>query len=140
MCKLPKKSGNCQNTTDRYYFDQETSTCKIFAYSCEGNANNFETLDECHKKCENKNDQTSVEKKTGTDDNDDEKVKEPSDDDLIKDVQVRKPSDKKPERGTDDKEDNEPVIARGKVAKKISGDKDDEDDQVKEKKDIKETA
>lgn len=37
---------------ERYYFDQETKTCKTFIYGgCYGNGNNFDTEEHCLKVC-----------------------------------------------------------------------------------------
>lgn len=60
ICELPLvnpiKSGEsqgCQQNVTRYYYDINTSSCKSFSYSgCYGNANNFESLDECERRCQ----------------------------------------------------------------------------------------
>ncbi len=37
---------------DRFYFDIDTGRCEHFEYGgCQGNANNFETLQECEEMC-----------------------------------------------------------------------------------------
>ncbi|KAG1939047.1 tissue factor pathway inhibitor [Pimephales promelas] len=37
---------------DRFYFDIDTGRCELFEYGgCQGNANNFETLQECEDMC-----------------------------------------------------------------------------------------
>ena len=37
---------------ERFYFDTETQSCQKFVYGgCQGNANNFETIEECQKNC-----------------------------------------------------------------------------------------
>lgn len=55
VCKLPKFEGNCTNSVERYYYDPLSERCLIFAYSgCNGNANNFETLELCQNKCKTK--------------------------------------------------------------------------------------
>ena len=36
----------------RWYYDSELERCKQFVYGgCRGNANNYETRDECKEKC-----------------------------------------------------------------------------------------
>lgn len=52
VCKLPKLIGDCNNSTDRYFYDYVSERCLVFPYSgCNGNQNNFETLDACSLKC-----------------------------------------------------------------------------------------
>ena len=51
---MAKDAGNssCNNSTERYYFDSESGRCLVFSYSgCDGNLNNFETLDKCQSQC-----------------------------------------------------------------------------------------
>lgn len=51
-CKLPKLEGNCSNPIERVYYDSLSEKCLIFAYSgCNGNANNFETIEKCQNMC-----------------------------------------------------------------------------------------
>uniref|UniRef100_A0A0K8RML4 Putative salivary kunitz domain protein n=1 Tax=Ixodes ricinus TaxID=34613 RepID=A0A0K8RML4_IXORI len=56
-CKLPPDDGPCRARIPSFYFDyQDTKKCREFMYGgCEGNANNFETLDECQKECPARN-------------------------------------------------------------------------------------
>ncbi|XP_051565112.1 tissue factor pathway inhibitor a isoform X2 [Myxocyprinus asiaticus] len=58
-CALKKDIGPCKALKDRFYFDIDTGRCEPFEYGgCPGNANNFETLQECEEMClvkENKN-------------------------------------------------------------------------------------
>ncbi|KAK3724972.1 hypothetical protein QZH41_005873 [Actinostola sp. cb2023] len=52
VCSLPKDPGTCFSLTYRYYYNQQTAKCEQFDYGgCQGNANNFETLEECQNKC-----------------------------------------------------------------------------------------
>lgn len=56
MCTLPHNLGlRCKSHTDavfRYYFDTLTGSCRRFQYSqCGGNANNFDTLEQCENFC-----------------------------------------------------------------------------------------
>ncbi len=55
ICKLEliNPINLCHYNLTRYYFDFKTSSCKEFLYSgCFGNANNFETMQECERKCQ----------------------------------------------------------------------------------------
>ena len=43
----------CQQNLTRYHYDLKSGSCKLFSYSgCLGNANNFETMDECERRCQ----------------------------------------------------------------------------------------
>uniref|UniRef100_A0A3B3QQM4 Tissue factor pathway inhibitor n=1 Tax=Paramormyrops kingsleyae TaxID=1676925 RepID=A0A3B3QQM4_9TELE len=49
-CALKKDEGLCKALLDRFYFDVETKQCESFGYGgCGGNANNFETVEECEE-------------------------------------------------------------------------------------------
>uniref|UniRef100_A0A0K8RDD3 Putative salivary kunitz domain protein n=1 Tax=Ixodes ricinus TaxID=34613 RepID=A0A0K8RDD3_IXORI len=49
-CSLPLDDGPCRARIPSYYFDNRT--CREFMYGgCEGNANNFETLEACQEAC-----------------------------------------------------------------------------------------
>ena len=51
-CVLPKKQGLCLAAFPRYYFDRTEGKCLRFLYGgCGGNGNNFETIEECSKRC-----------------------------------------------------------------------------------------
>ncbi|XP_018578119.1 boophilin-H2-like, partial [Anoplophora glabripennis] len=51
-CGLPKDVGACKSNVDRWYFDTIRGHCEIFSYSgCEGNMNNFNTLEQCQTLC-----------------------------------------------------------------------------------------
>ena len=53
-CLLPRVTGPCYGYFPRYYFDGEAGECKEFIYGgCLGNANNFETEEECIEECVN---------------------------------------------------------------------------------------
>ena len=46
------EQGNCHGDDLRYYYDNVLGKCLTFTYSgCEGNGNNFETIEECAKTC-----------------------------------------------------------------------------------------
>ena len=52
MCTMPLAKGACQATLRRFYFDREAGTCKLFIFGgCQGNENNFETMDDCIENC-----------------------------------------------------------------------------------------
>merc|ERR1712109_235171 len=52
ICVLPKDPGNCKGTFPRWYFDTKQHKCLKFVYSgCLGNANNFESENECNENC-----------------------------------------------------------------------------------------
>uniref|UniRef100_A0A914Z645 BPTI/Kunitz inhibitor domain-containing protein n=1 Tax=Panagrolaimus superbus TaxID=310955 RepID=A0A914Z645_9BILA len=56
VCHQPKDTGIIcdmpQNSIVRYYFDEGTGSCRSFKYSqCGGNANNFDTLEQCEGFC-----------------------------------------------------------------------------------------
>ncbi len=55
VCKLDLVNPTtlCQYNLTRYFYDASTSSCKPFLYSgCFGNGNNFETIEECERKCQ----------------------------------------------------------------------------------------
>ncbi|UJR08655.1 hypothetical protein I4U23_012914 [Adineta vaga] len=52
LCKLPREMGPCRSAKDRFYFDLSSNECKAFTYGgCQGNKNNFRSLDKCQKTC-----------------------------------------------------------------------------------------
>nr|XP_054928942.1 actinia tenebrosa protease inhibitors-like [Dermacentor andersoni] len=53
-CHLPKESGPCFGNFPRYYYNATTNSCEQFIYGgCQGNANNFLTLEKCESVCSN---------------------------------------------------------------------------------------
>ncbi|KAI4901812.1 hypothetical protein NFI96_027207, partial [Prochilodus magdalenae] len=51
-CALKMDEGPCKALKDRFYFDIDTGRCEPFEYGgCQGNANNFETLEACEEMC-----------------------------------------------------------------------------------------
>lgn len=51
-CLLPADSGPCEAAIERWHFDAATGICQPFIYGgCEGNENNFETLEDCSAAC-----------------------------------------------------------------------------------------
>lgn len=52
VCSLPKQPGPCKAYFPRYYYSTEDKMCIQFIYGgCQGNENNFETIEECNDKC-----------------------------------------------------------------------------------------
>ncbi|XP_075555251.1 boophilin-G2-like [Dermacentor variabilis] len=52
ICRLPADEGICRALIPRFYFNAETGECTSFMYGgCEGNENNFETIEECARTC-----------------------------------------------------------------------------------------
>ncbi|XP_077995776.1 papilin-like isoform X2 [Glandiceps talaboti] len=52
-CSLPKDTGNCENSLQRFYFDQQTQTCREFIYTgCLGNQNRFIDKASCELQCD----------------------------------------------------------------------------------------
>lgn len=53
FCYQSPETGYCRGSFQRYYFDWKSDKCTTFSYSgCGGNDNNFLTLHECQKKCQ----------------------------------------------------------------------------------------
>nr|XP_054928941.1 kunitz-type serine protease inhibitor 6-like [Dermacentor andersoni] len=51
-CLMERDTGPCRASIPRYYFNTTTNTCEEFTYGgCEGNRNNFETVEECKASC-----------------------------------------------------------------------------------------
>jgi hypothetical protein len=52
VCLLPKMPGPCQSSSIRYYYDREKNECQQFRYGgCNGNANNYDTIEKCQSNC-----------------------------------------------------------------------------------------
>ncbi|KAM9365118.1 carboxypeptidase inhibitor SmCI-like [Pholidichthys leucotaenia] len=52
FCALKGDPGPCKAIKNRFFFDATSGRCEVFEYGgCGGNANNFETLEECEEAC-----------------------------------------------------------------------------------------
>ena len=52
VCSLRPDPGPCDGVCPRWFFNTETGKCEMFTWGCcAGNANNFETLEECEAAC-----------------------------------------------------------------------------------------
>ena len=55
-CDLDREVGSCKGKFVRYGFDQATGVCVNFVYGgCQGNANNFQTMESCSAECTDSN-------------------------------------------------------------------------------------
>lgn len=53
VCSLPLDEGSCDENVPRYFFNTTSSRCDVFQYKgCTGNANNFESQEDCLAECE----------------------------------------------------------------------------------------
>eukprot|EP00485_Elphidium_margaritaceum_P016215 CAMPEP_0202733638 /NCGR_PEP_ID=MMETSP1385-20130828/188272_1 /ASSEMBLY_ACC=CAM_ASM_000861 /TAXON_ID=933848 /ORGANISM="Elphidium margaritaceum" /LENGTH=324 /DNA_ID=CAMNT_0049399977 /DNA_START=68 /DNA_END=1042 /DNA_ORIENTATION=- len=52
ICSLPVEVGPCKASFPKFFYNSETGQCESFIYGgCDGNANNFETLEACESEC-----------------------------------------------------------------------------------------
>ncbi|XP_054475061.1 papilin b, proteoglycan-like sulfated glycoprotein [Anoplopoma fimbria] len=52
VCSMPRDEGACDTWKVRFYFDSGTGKCTEFWYgSCQGNGNNFMSLEACQREC-----------------------------------------------------------------------------------------
>ncbi|BFZ20777.1 hypothetical protein BsWGS_23816 [Bradybaena similaris] len=52
VCSLPSVTGPCRAYFQRYFYNPATSQCEEFVYGgCRGNANRFNTIEECQTAC-----------------------------------------------------------------------------------------
>merc|ERR1712142_1114513 len=62
-CSLPKAVGQCYAYFRKYYFNSATGKCTKFIYGgCGGNANRFDTKEECQERCEDSDSDTDSDK------------------------------------------------------------------------------
>ena len=53
ICMSPAEKGTCSDSIQRYTYNINMAKCLLFEYSgCEGNLNNFETVEECESVCD----------------------------------------------------------------------------------------
>lgn len=51
-CNAPAETGNCEAAMPRWFHDPSTGVCRPFTYGgCGGNANNYQSLEDCQKTC-----------------------------------------------------------------------------------------
>jgi hypothetical protein len=63
-CLLPNDVGLCRGVKLRFYFNNHSGKCESFIYGgCQGNANNFGSLMECHNTCKDHLDEPEAEAK-----------------------------------------------------------------------------
>lgn len=52
ICKQPQTVGICLASFTRYYYDSALRECRVFVYGgCDGNLNNFASMEACQRKC-----------------------------------------------------------------------------------------
>lgn len=52
ICMQPKEVGPCRASIQRFYFDSNTKTCVEFSFGgCNGNGNNFDSIEQCSESC-----------------------------------------------------------------------------------------
>ncbi|KAL7990137.1 hypothetical protein Chor_010491 [Crotalus horridus] len=52
ICHLPSDTGPCRAFMRRWFYDKHSGRCREFIYGgCQGNANNFEDVEECERRC-----------------------------------------------------------------------------------------
>ncbi|CAG0880945.1 unnamed protein product [Darwinula stevensoni] len=52
-CTLPQEIGPCKARKPAWSYDEKTGKCNLFFYGgCQGNQNNFRSMDECNRVCE----------------------------------------------------------------------------------------
>lgn len=52
ICDMPSYTGPCRSYINRYYYNPRERRCLQFVYGgCQGNENNFETIEKCQQEC-----------------------------------------------------------------------------------------
>uniref|UniRef100_A0A0N5AZ91 BPTI/Kunitz inhibitor domain-containing protein n=1 Tax=Syphacia muris TaxID=451379 RepID=A0A0N5AZ91_9BILA len=60
-CSLQLNRGPCNNYTAKWYYDSYSKQCRSFYYGgCQGNANRFNSLEECKATCDREEDNPAV--------------------------------------------------------------------------------
>ncbi|THD22016.1 Kunitz-type protease inhibitor [Fasciola hepatica] len=55
FCYYPQDRGSCRRNIRRIYYNHANKRCEIFSYGgCGGNANNFGSLTNCYRACEDR--------------------------------------------------------------------------------------
>lgn len=61
ICLLDPMSGPCKASVRRYFYNSTSKKCEMFTYGgCDGNKNNFASMEICDEKCAEKSSNTSV--------------------------------------------------------------------------------
>ena len=61
LCSLPPLTGPCKGYFPKYFFNSSSGECEQFIYGgCQGNDNNFNTVEDCEAKCNGQSTQLSV--------------------------------------------------------------------------------
>uniref|UniRef100_A0A671N2V3 BPTI/Kunitz domain-containing protein-like n=1 Tax=Sinocyclocheilus anshuiensis TaxID=1608454 RepID=A0A671N2V3_9TELE len=67
VCSLPKDEGACFAAIPMYYYDTEEKMCLMFLYrGCNGNANRFDSREDCHNMCAGQFNKSHTLRKKGT--------------------------------------------------------------------------
>lgn len=52
VCEMQQDSGDCDKNIPMWFYNRESQSCSQFVYSgCGGNANKFDTRQECEQSC-----------------------------------------------------------------------------------------
>ncbi|XP_068732690.1 papilin-like isoform X2 [Montipora capricornis] len=66
ICGLPSETGPCKAYVPSYFYNKISEKCEKFIYGgCQGNSNNFPTLELCQEKCQESGDICALPKKPG---------------------------------------------------------------------------
>ena len=61
LCSLPPLTGPCLAYFPRFFFNLSSGECEQFIYGgCQGNENNFNTVEDCEAKCKGRSTQLLV--------------------------------------------------------------------------------
>lgn len=60
-CGLSPEQGHCRAAFPKFYYDPSSASCQSFLYGgCGGNANNFDSVEECMNRCSGHGTQRSL--------------------------------------------------------------------------------